>query len=96
MVSVKDTTENSVIAIKSHINDLMNQSAQGHEKQLAAPADRKMAKGESYPESNPRTAWFGQLASQAISTGINSAITGAIPSSVSMTAIKLTLKLPRR
>lgn len=90
--AVKDTTEKTSNELQRHTN----RSAPGHEKNLAGPADRQMTKAERYDESNPKTAWLGQLATQLISTGITSTITGAIPSSISMTAIKFTFKLPRR
>lgn len=103
--TVKDASEETLIEIRKHINNLKNESAsaQGHERrQLAActSTDQTMVKTERYHQvttDDPRTAWWGQLATQVIGTGITSAITGAIiPSSISMTAMKFTLKLPRR
>ena len=84
--------KNSFNELQKHINDLKNQSAQGQDEQLVRAADQRTAKAQSFNESNPGMVWFGQLASQVISTGINTAITGAIPSSVSM----FTFKLPHR
>lgn len=83
MTSFKDTTAQSLTVIESHINDLINRSTtQDHGQQVAlqVPADRTVAKRETYKtESNPKMAWLGPLATQIISTGISSVISGAIP-----------------
>lgn len=51
----------------------------------------KMAKAGNYNESNPGKTWLGQFATQVISSGVTCAVTGAIPSSISLIAIKCTL-----